>query len=178
VLLQRRAAIKDSWPNRWDISSAGHVSAGEAAAPTAQREVEEELGVSLPAARFEHLHTHLERLASTQRGKPFVNNEFNDIFLVAASPEERRTWVSPTREPAASVLKLQEIEVSDVKWVPWRAVVDLYTRSHADATVTPSALPPAELAAMGLEADDCIVPASDFASAGRVFDVIRDRSSA
>ena len=28
LLLQRRAACKDSWADRWDISSAGHVSAG------------------------------------------------------------------------------------------------------------------------------------------------------
>jgi len=175
VMLQRRAAVKDSWPHRWDISSAGHVSAGETAAPTAQREVEEELGLTLPAERFEFLYTHLEKLASVQRGRPFINNEFNDIFLVAASPEERRTWVAPARDPSVSVLKLQEIEVCDVKWVPWAAVVDLYHRSNVDGTVTPSAATTAALAAWGLEVDDSIVPASDFASAGRVFDVIRHR---
>ena len=40
LLLQRRADIKDSWPGRWDISSAGHLSAGESSLPTAMRELE------------------------------------------------------------------------------------------------------------------------------------------
>lgn len=29
LLLQRRADCKDSWPGQWDISSAGHISAGD-----------------------------------------------------------------------------------------------------------------------------------------------------
>ncbi|KDO46123.1 hypothetical protein CISIN_1g0040121mg, partial [Citrus sinensis] len=29
LLLQRRADFKDSWPGMWDISSAGHISAGD-----------------------------------------------------------------------------------------------------------------------------------------------------
>ncbi|KAL0327689.1 UNVERIFIED_CONTAM: Nudix hydrolase 3, partial [Sesamum angustifolium] len=29
VLLQRRSDCKDSWPGVWDISSAGHISAGD-----------------------------------------------------------------------------------------------------------------------------------------------------
>lgn len=41
LLLQRRADVKDSWPGRWDISSAGHLSAGEESLPTAMRELDE-----------------------------------------------------------------------------------------------------------------------------------------
>ena len=29
LLLQQRADCKDSWPGLWDISSAGHISAGD-----------------------------------------------------------------------------------------------------------------------------------------------------
>ncbi|RWW44042.1 hypothetical protein BHE74_00050230, partial [Ensete ventricosum] len=29
LLLQKRADCKDSWPGQWDISSAGHISAGD-----------------------------------------------------------------------------------------------------------------------------------------------------
>jgi len=35
-LLQRRADCKDSWPGKWDISSAGHISAGDASLFSAQ----------------------------------------------------------------------------------------------------------------------------------------------
>jgi hypothetical protein len=39
LLLQRRAAVKDSWPDRWDISCAGHLSAGDEYLGAAQREL-------------------------------------------------------------------------------------------------------------------------------------------
>lgn len=29
LLIQQRASCKDSWPGLWDISSAGHISAGD-----------------------------------------------------------------------------------------------------------------------------------------------------
>ena len=36
LLLQRRADCKDSWPGLWDISSAGHISAGDSSLITAR----------------------------------------------------------------------------------------------------------------------------------------------
>ena len=36
LLLQKRADCKDSWPGLWDISSAGHVSAGDTSLITAR----------------------------------------------------------------------------------------------------------------------------------------------
>lgn len=36
LLLQRRADCKDSWPGLWDISSAGHIAAGDSSLITAQ----------------------------------------------------------------------------------------------------------------------------------------------
>lgn len=36
LLLQKRADCKDSWPGQWDISSAGHISAGDSSLVTAR----------------------------------------------------------------------------------------------------------------------------------------------
>ncbi|XP_040956655.1 nudix hydrolase 3-like isoform X2 [Gossypium hirsutum] len=36
LLLQKRTDCKDSWPRLWDISSAGHISAGDSSLITAQ----------------------------------------------------------------------------------------------------------------------------------------------
>ena len=47
VLLQRRAANKDSYPNMLDISCAGHLSAGDTSLEGALRELEEELGLKV-----------------------------------------------------------------------------------------------------------------------------------
>jgi hypothetical protein len=37
LLLQKRADRKDSWPGLWDISSAGHISAGDTSLITARQ---------------------------------------------------------------------------------------------------------------------------------------------
>jgi 16S rRNA (adenine1518-N6/adenine1519-N6)-dimethyltransferase len=45
LFLQKRSRWKDAHPSKWDSSASGHVNAGDDYAPTAVREVEEELGV-------------------------------------------------------------------------------------------------------------------------------------
>ncbi|GAB2293125.1 Nudix hydrolase 3 [Dionaea muscipula] len=104
LLLQRRADCKDSWPGKWDISSAGHISAGDSSLVTARKELQEELGVSLPKDAFELLFVYLEEWV-TNDGK-FVNNEFNDVYLV--------TTLAPIPLEAFA---LQETEVSAVKYI-------------------------------------------------------------
>jgi isopentenyldiphosphate isomerase len=89
IVLQKRASNKDSWPDRWDISSAGHLSSGDESLTAAQRELHEELGIDLPYDRFLFQFTHFERLDSIQKGKPFRNHEFNDVYIVLVTPEER-----------------------------------------------------------------------------------------
>src|SRR5687768_17055127 len=49
VLLQKRARAKENWPGFWDVSVAGHVSAGENAIDAAIREAREEIGLDLEA---------------------------------------------------------------------------------------------------------------------------------
>jgi isopentenyl-diphosphate delta-isomerase type 1 len=46
VLLQRRAATKDTWPGCWDTSVGGHLRPDEDPRAAAQREMAEELGVA------------------------------------------------------------------------------------------------------------------------------------
>ncbi len=46
LLLQHRAKNKENYGNAWDISAAGHVSAGESGIESALREIKEELGLS------------------------------------------------------------------------------------------------------------------------------------
>ena len=53
VLLQRRSPHKDSFPGRLDISSAGHISAGEEPLYSAVRELCEELGIKAELSELE-----------------------------------------------------------------------------------------------------------------------------
>lgn len=52
VYLQQRSRSKDRHPLKWDSSVAGHVTAGETYDETAQRELNEELGLSLPLRKI------------------------------------------------------------------------------------------------------------------------------
>ncbi len=44
LFVQRRAAGKDTWPNKLDVTIGGHLEAGESMLEGGLREVEEELG--------------------------------------------------------------------------------------------------------------------------------------
>lgn len=104
LLLQRRADCKDSFPGLWDISSAGHISAGDSSLITARRELHEELGVILPKDAFELIFIYLQECVTN--GGKFINNEFDDVYLV--------TTLAPIPLEAFT---LQESEVSAVKYI-------------------------------------------------------------
>jgi 16S rRNA (adenine1518-N6/adenine1519-N6)-dimethyltransferase len=55
VYLQQRSRWKDRHPLRWDSSAAGHVVAAESYDETAWRELEEELGISIPLKKISKL---------------------------------------------------------------------------------------------------------------------------
>lgn len=46
LILQKRSHLKDTCPEKWDSSAAGHLDAGEAYAACAERELQEELGAT------------------------------------------------------------------------------------------------------------------------------------
>lgn len=102
VLLQKRSPNKDSNPNMWDISSAGHLSAGDESLPGAIREIKEELGVDITP---EQLHLIGTRRKASKYTATFINNEFNDVYLLRLSLDLNK-------------IILQEEEVSAVKYVP------------------------------------------------------------
>lgn len=107
LVLQKRADCKDSWPGLWDISSAGHISAGDTSLLTARRELQEELGLTFPADAFEFLFVYLQECVIN--GGKYINNEYNDVYLI--------TLVEPIPLDAFT---LQKSEVSAVKYMKWQ----------------------------------------------------------
>jgi isopentenyldiphosphate isomerase len=102
LLLQKRASDRKAYPDYWDISSAGHISAGQTSLEGAKRELEEELGLSLSDNMFKYLFSVEQRIVLNQG--TYINNEFNDVYLVNLDiPLEK--------------IKFDKVEVSDVKWV-------------------------------------------------------------
>ncbi len=83
VLLQRRSPDKDSFPNCYDTSCAGHVAEGDSFESTALRELEEELNIrpfTPPVFLFDH-RVSWENVFHERR---FVNNEIDRVFLLEA----------------------------------------------------------------------------------------------
>jgi isopentenyldiphosphate isomerase len=102
LLLQRRAKEKEAYPDKWDISSAGHICAGDDPITSAMREMEEELGLVLEERYFEYLFTVKNQIVLHEGA--YINNELDDIYLV-------------TMEVDIAALTLQQEEVSAVQWM-------------------------------------------------------------
>jgi len=105
LLIQRRSPNKENHPNMWDISCAGHVSAGETSIQAALRETKEELGLVLGEKDFEYLST-INGPRVLLNGGAYIDHEFNDVYLV------RIKNVRP--------LELQKEEVAETKWVSYQ----------------------------------------------------------
>lgn len=78
ILLQLRSGDKSIYPNLWDISSAGHIGAGEAPIESAIREMEEE--ISLTAA-CEDLEFYKISKQNSQYHN-FMDNEFHYVYFL------------------------------------------------------------------------------------------------
>lgn len=76
ILFQRRHADKDTYPNLLDISSAGHLSAGESL-EDGVRELQEELGVKVEYSELVSLGVIVEQ----KKEDYFIDNEFANVFL-------------------------------------------------------------------------------------------------
>jgi len=99
ILLQKRVDHKDTFPDLWDISVAGHIGAGEQKKNAAIREIHEELGILVSKNKLEYIKVHI---ANKQPKPALFDNEFNHIYL-------------STLEHTISSLKLQKDEVADIK---------------------------------------------------------------
>ena len=77
ILLQKRSQNKDSFPGKFDTSSAGHIQAGDEPLESALRELKEELGISAVPEQLHFAGTmtgDVERVLSVWREnlKPLV----------------------------------------------------------------------------------------------------------
>jgi isopentenyldiphosphate isomerase len=78
LLVQRRAAAKDTWPGYLDVTAAGHLQSGEEPVMGGLRELEEELGLRVDPGRLAPLGTRRIEQEIPQG----CDREFHDIFLL------------------------------------------------------------------------------------------------
>jgi len=79
VLFQRRSDSKDTNPGKFDITVAGHLTAGETVRD-AVREMEEEIGWTVPFERLVPFGTVREEMRGEVRSVPFIDREVSHVF--------------------------------------------------------------------------------------------------
>ena len=100
LLIQQRQPFKHGWPNLWDISMGGAAQAGDTSQEAAEREVREELGLSID-------------LKGTLPSFTVSFGEgFDDFYIV-------------TRDVDLSALRLQPEEVQAVRWAEKEEILSM-----------------------------------------------------
>jgi isopentenyldiphosphate isomerase len=105
LLLQRRAATKDTWPGYLDITAAGHLSAGEETLD-GLREVEEELGLQVGPDRLVPLGTR----KIEQQIPQGWDREFHEVFLIADNTPPDSLRLQKEEVEAVYRLGLDDVE--------------------------------------------------------------------
>lgn len=103
ILLQKRSPGKDSFPGRYDISSAGHIPAGVDFVPSALRELQEELGVTCKADQLDYCGQRSFYYEMEFYGEMFKDRQVSNVYALWLDKEE-------------SEFTLQQEEVESVKW--------------------------------------------------------------
>ncbi|WP_022759645.1 NUDIX domain-containing protein [Butyrivibrio fibrisolvens] len=103
VLLQKRAMNKDSFPGRYDTSSAGHIQAGDEPLESAVRELSEELGVQADPDDLHFAGIFPIQYEKEFHGKPFKDNEIAFVYVY-------------DKEVGIDNLTIQKEELDSVEW--------------------------------------------------------------
>ena len=109
VLIQKRATNKDTFPNLWDVSVAGHISAGEKPIVSAIREVKEEIGLSIEQENLHYIGTSKKRI---QHNKDLIDFELHHIYMCKINFD-------------INSLKIQEEEVAEVNLISIQNLIKL-----------------------------------------------------
>lgn len=106
VLLQKRSQTKDSNPGSYDISSAGHVDAGDEILESAIRELKEELDIEAKPEELHYIGVHYGAFEAEFYGKMFRDRELSSVYVYTEPVEIEN-------------LKLQKEEVEAVRWMDY-----------------------------------------------------------
>lgn len=106
ILIQQRSDNKDKNAGMWDISVAGHISAGQDALSAATREINEEvavnLGYNIDIKDFRYMYSFRKE---QKYSGDFIERQFYDFFILRQKKLSRKN------------IKFQESEVQAVKFV-------------------------------------------------------------
>lgn len=102
MLLQKRSKTKDSHPGMWDISVAGHFTAGDTPDMAAMREILEEMGIKVNPEDLKKVM--VRKVSKDYDHLNWHNREFDHVYLFKL-------------DLPAPKLKLQLEELEDIKFI-------------------------------------------------------------
>lgn len=110
LLMQQRSKEVEKNKEKWDVTAAGHISAGQTSKEAAIREVLEEVGIRVEEDELKYRFTYKKESSSK---KDFIDNQFFDFYLVQKDkiPLER--------------ISIQESEVQQVKLCNYQEVTQM-----------------------------------------------------
>lgn len=117
VLLQLRAKDKKLFPDRWDVSAAGHINAGEDPLTTAVRETEEELGIAVKPRNLEFFKVRKTAIKLEE----IENKEFYYIYFLRFNGVTADLTIQKEEVAEVEFLPVEEIE-KQLKSVPEKFV--------------------------------------------------------
>ena len=123
ILLQLRSKTKETHPGFWDISAAGHAIAGDDSLMAAEREIFEEIGVTISGNQLIFLGQI--KKSNLLKNGTYINNQFDDIYLV-------RTNLKITD------FKFNDGEVEKVEYVPVETLKEWVRDQKPDLVPHPS----------------------------------------
>ncbi|HSX07106.1 MAG TPA: NUDIX domain-containing protein [Candidatus Saccharimonadia bacterium] len=100
ILLQKRAASKQTWPNCYDISAAGHIDLGETPLDAALREAKEEIALDIAPRELRLFGVHRAHLTAENGA---IENEFQHLYSLELTSNTNFT--------------LQDSEVESLVWM-------------------------------------------------------------
>jgi isopentenyl-diphosphate Delta-isomerase len=107
ILLQRRSKSKKIFPGAWDISAAGHISAGETPVVAAIREVEEEIGIKVNPEE-------LRRVAIVRDTVPLLPNKTHPemawVYILHKELDPKKLTIQQSELTAVKLMPIQEVQ--------------------------------------------------------------------
>lgn len=122
LLLQKRSLNKQTFPGLWDVSVAGHVSAGESIIEGALREIKEEIGLDLQKVDLNPIDI---RKNTNRFDNGVTDCEFQHVFLAKLDTD-------------VSNIKIQEAEVDAVRLFSFEELQQCILKKQPDFTIVPA----------------------------------------
>jgi isopentenyldiphosphate isomerase len=106
--LQKRGTYKETFPNLWDVSVAGHVIAGESIVDGALREIQEEIGLQLSTKDLTFVNVR-KNINHFPNG--IIDCEFQHVFLSELKLDIEQLTIQKEEIDAVRLFSFEELKL-------------------------------------------------------------------